>query len=207
MSDRWRRPVGRAPSLRAALSALALVAACRGGDRGSGEDGWEFSVDTVRSDSDGGIRSATWLRVLGKEGPRGAPQTEAVVLRFDCLPGHTISTIMTDQALRQGTVEVQLKLDADPPRRLPGFAGTTPTGGQLVLTIPQDSVLALLSGHQRAAIEYSDGAGSSRDGSKIAFTSERSGTAQIWTMNSATGGSLLRITHTTTPERYPSWSH
>lgn len=47
----------------------------------------------------------------------------------------------------------------------------------------------------------------SPDGSTIAFMSERSGTAQIWTMNAATGGSLLRITHTTSAERYPSWSH
>lgn len=162
MSDRWRRPVGLAQSLSAALSALVFVAACRAGDRGPGEGGWEFKVDTVRSNGDGGIRSATWLRAVGKEGPRGAPQTEAVILSFDCLPGHTMSTIMTDQALRQGSVEVQLKLDGDPPRRLPGFAGTTPTGGQLVLTIPQDSVLALLSGHQGATIEYSDGAGSSK---------------------------------------------
>jgi hypothetical protein len=69
---------------------------------------------------------------------------------------------MTDQALRQGSVEVQLTLDADPPRRLPGFAGTTPTGGQLVLTVPQDSVLALLSGHQHATIDYADGAESSK---------------------------------------------
>ena len=162
MSDRWRRPEGLALSQRVALSALALVGACTGGDRGPGEGGWKFSVDTGRSDSNGGTRSATWLRAVGKEGPRGAPQTEAVILSFDCLPGHTISTIMTDQALRQGSVEVQLKLDADPSRRLPGFAGTTPTGGQLVLTIPQDSVLALLRGHQRATIEYSDGAGSSK---------------------------------------------
>jgi hypothetical protein len=73
-----------------------------------------------------------------------------------------MSTIMTDQALRQGSVQVQLRLDADPPRRLPGFAGTTATGGQLVLTVPQDSVLALLSGHRRATIEYADGAGSSK---------------------------------------------
>ena len=69
---------------------------------------------------------------------------------------------MTDQSLRQGTVKLQLTLDADAPRRLPGFAGTTPTGGQLVVTVPQDSVLALLSGHQRATIEYDDGAGSSK---------------------------------------------
>jgi len=162
MSDGWRRPEGLAPSLRAALSALALVGACTGGDRGSREGAWEFRVDTVRSDSDGGIRSTTWLRAVGTEGARGAPQTKAVILSFDCLPGHTISTIMTDQALRQGSVEVQLRLDADPPRRLPGFAGTTPTGGQLVLRVPQDSVLALLSGHQRATIEYADGAGSSK---------------------------------------------
>jgi hypothetical protein len=152
MSDRWTWPVGLASSLRAALSALALVAACTGREHGSSEGGWELRVDT----------SATWLRAVGKEGPPGAPQTEAVILSFDCLPGHKISTIMTDQSLRQGSVKVQLKLDTDSPRRLPGFAGTTPTGGQLVLTIPQDSVLALLSGHQRATIEYSDGAGSSK---------------------------------------------
>jgi hypothetical protein len=161
VSDRPRRPEGLTLSLRA-LSALALVWACAGRDRGSREGAWEFRVDTVRSDSAGGIRSTTWLRTVGKEGPRGAPQTEAVILSFDCLPGHTSSAIMTNQALRQGSAEVRLKLDAEPPRRLPGFAGTTPTGGQLVLTIPQDSVLALLSGRQRATIEYADGAGSSK---------------------------------------------
>jgi hypothetical protein len=84
------------------------------------------------------------------------------------MPGHTSSTIMTDQALRQGSVKVSLKLDADPPRRVSGFAGTTASGGQLVLTVPQDSVLALLSGHQRATIEYEDGAGSS--GSTAVFS-------------------------------------
>jgi Tol biopolymer transport system component len=46
----------------------------------------------------------------------------------------------------------------------------------------------------------------SPDGSRIAFTSKRSGQFQIWTMN-ATGGALLRITHTTTVEAYPAWSH
>src|SRR5438477_4918460 len=100
-------------SLRAAVSALALVGACAGGNRGLHEGAWEFRVDTVRSDRDGGIRSVTWLRAVGKEGPRGGPPSKAVILSFDCLPGHTGSTIMTDQALRQGSVEVQLKLDAD----------------------------------------------------------------------------------------------
>jgi hypothetical protein len=161
MSDKRRRPDRLALAIRGAPLAFALVAACKGGKRGLDKGGWDFKVDTVRS-ADGGIHSTTWLRAVGKEGPQGAPQTEAVILSFDCLPGRAISTLMTDQALRQGSVKVELRLDAERPRRLPGFAGTTPTGGQLVLTIPQDSVLTLLSGHQRATIDYSDGAGSSK---------------------------------------------
>ena len=162
MSDGWGWPERSAPSLRAAISALALVGACTGGAGDSREGAWEFRVDTVRSNPGGGIRYTTWLRTVGKEGPQGEPQTKAVMLSFDCLPGITSSAIMTDQALRQGTAEVRLTLDRDKPRRLPGFAGTTATGGQLVLTVPQDSVLALVSGHQRATIEYADGAGSSK---------------------------------------------
>jgi Tol biopolymer transport system component len=46
----------------------------------------------------------------------------------------------------------------------------------------------------------------SPDGSRIAFTSTRSGVQQIWTMD-ASGGNLTRITHTTTVERDPAWSH
>jgi TolB protein len=45
----------------------------------------------------------------------------------------------------------------------------------------------------------------SPDGTRIAFTSGRSGTAQIWTMN-PTGGALTRGTHTTTAEADPAWS-
>jgi hypothetical protein len=146
--------------LRAILSTIVLVAACGGCDSGTGTGAWQFNVDTIRSD--GSVRQTSWLRAVGKEGSEGAAQTDAVVLSFDCFRGHTSSTIMTDQALRQGSVETRLKVDADPPRRIPGFAGTTATGGQVVLTISQDSMLALLSGHQRVTIEYADGAGSSR---------------------------------------------
>lgn len=148
--------------LRAILSAIVLVAACGGRDGGSGTGAWQFNVDTIRSETDGSVRQTSWLRAVGEEGSEGAAQTDAVILSFDCFRGNTSSTIMTDQALRQGSVETRLKVDADPPRRIPGFAGTTASGGQVVLTIPQDSVLALLSGHQRVAIEYTDGAGSSR---------------------------------------------
>jgi hypothetical protein len=152
------RPPGM--RLRAILSATVLVAACGGRDAGTGA--WQFNVDTIRSETDGSVRQTSWLRAVGKEGSEGAAQTDAVILSFDCFPGNTSSTIMTDQALRQGSVRTRLKVDANPPRRIPGFAGTTASGGQVVLTIPLDSVLALLSGHQRVTIEYADGAGSSR---------------------------------------------
>ena len=47
----------------------------------------------------------------------------------------------------------------------------------------------------------------SPDGSRIAFSSQRSGVPQIWTMNAATGGSLVRITHTANWEQEPAWTH
>ena len=59
-------------------------------------------------------------------------------------------------------METRLTVDGNPPIRLPGFAGTTPSGGQVVLKLPQDSLLAALSGRQRAVFEYADGAGSSK---------------------------------------------
>jgi hypothetical protein len=149
-------------TLRATLSAIVLVAACRGRDAGSGPGAWQFKVDTARSETDGSVRETSWLRTTGKEHPEGAAGTNAVILSFDCIGDRAISTIITDQALRQGSVKARLAVDAASPRRIPGFAGTTSSGGQVVLTIPQDSMLVLLSGHQRARIEYADGAGSSR---------------------------------------------
>jgi hypothetical protein len=149
-------------TLRATLSAIVLVVACGGRDAGSGTDAWQFKVDTTRSETDGSVHETSSLRTIGKERPEGAAGTNAVILSFDCLGDNAISTILTDQALRQGSVQTRLAVDANSPRRIPGFAGTTPSGGQVVLTIPQDSMLVLLSGHQRARIEYADGAGSSK---------------------------------------------
>jgi hypothetical protein len=149
-------------TLRATLSAIMFVAACGGRDAGSATDTWQFKVDTTRSEADGSVRETSWLRTIGKERPEGAAGTNAVILSFDCLGDNAITTIITDQALRQGSVRIRLTVDADSPRRIPGFAGTTSSGGQVVLTIPQDSMLVLLSGHRRALIEYADGAGSSK---------------------------------------------
>ena len=134
------------------LSAVLLVAAC-GREGGSSAGNWEFKADTASKTSS--------LRAVGKEGPKDGAKTKEVILSFDCLPGQRSITIMTDQALRQGSTDARLQVDASRPRRIPGFAGTTSTSGQVVLTISQDSILTLLTGHQRATFEYADGAGSS----------------------------------------------
>jgi hypothetical protein len=140
-------------------AAVALLVGC-GGRESQAAGAWQFKVDTVRSA--GGVRQTSWLRVVGQEGPEGEARTRSVILSFDCLPDNAGSTIMTDQVLRQGSVKATLRVDDGPPLRVPGFAGTTESSGQVVLTIPQDSLLAALSGHQRVLVEYADGAGSSR---------------------------------------------
>jgi hypothetical protein len=146
--------------MRATLAAIVFAAAAGACGQDSEAGNWQFHVDTLRAG--GGVRETSWLRVMGKEGPKGEPRTKAVVLSFDCSPEDRRSTIMTAQALRQGSTETRLTVDADTSRRISGFAGTTASGGQVVLSIAQDSMLALLDGHRSVLIEYADGAGSSR---------------------------------------------
>ncbi|MGH7581048.1 MAG: hypothetical protein ACREM9_12790 [Gemmatimonadales bacterium] len=146
----------------ATVATAVMLAGCGGREAEPGAGAWKFEVDTVRSAGGGGAHQTSWLRVVGQEGPEGKPRNKPVILSFDCVPDNAASTIMTDQSLRQGSVETRLTVDRNPPLRLPAFAGTTPSGGQVVLTIPQDSMLAVLSGHQRAVIEHADGAGTSR---------------------------------------------
>ena len=134
-----------------------LLAACGGRDTGGD---WTMRVDTVRTGTQPGIRTTASLRTNGKEGPEGAAPTHAVVLSFDCFGENATVAIMTDQALRQGSTEVRVSLDSAPPRTIKGFAGTTSTGGKVLLTIGQDSLLAWLDGHRRGVVSYADGAGS-----------------------------------------------
>ncbi|HET7426642.1 MAG TPA: hypothetical protein VFJ50_06350 [Gemmatimonadales bacterium] len=155
----WHTP---ALTLRYLLSVLVPIAGCGGRDATTASGTWQFKVDTARSDTDGSAHVSAWLRTSGTEHPPDAPGTKPAILSFDCFGDDAITTIITDQALRQGSTETRLTLDAGKPRRIDGFAGTTPSGGQVVLTIAQDSMLALLAGHQRAIIEYADGAGSSK---------------------------------------------
>jgi hypothetical protein len=134
-----------------------LLAAC--GRRDTGGD-WTMRVDTVRAGGQPGTQTTASLRTDGKEGPEGAAPTHAVVLSLDCFGDNATVAIMTDQALRQGSTDVRVSVDSAPPRKLKGFAGTTSTGGKVLLTIAQDSLLAWLNGHRRAIVSYADGAGS-----------------------------------------------
>src|SRR3954454_22234223 len=138
-----------------AVVMLAALAAC--GDRGRAQGPWEFKIDSAA-----GARPAASLRSVGTEGLRGEPRKNAVVLSLDCRTDHTGATILTQQSLRQGSVDAELRLDGGPPRRVPGLAAATGTSGQLLLTVSLDSLLALLAGHQQATVDYEDGAGSSR---------------------------------------------
>ena len=138
------------------LAGLLLPAACGGRDT---DGDWTLRVDTVPPGAEPGTRSTASLRTDGKEGSDSAG-ARAVVLSFDCFGDNRMVAIMTDQALRQGSTEVRLSVDSAPPRTIKGFAGTTNTGGKVLLTIAQDSLLAWLDGHRRAIVHYADGAGS-----------------------------------------------
>jgi hypothetical protein len=134
-----------------------LLAAC--GRRDVGGD-WTMRMDTARAGAEAGNHVTASLRTDGKEGTEGQAPTHPVVLSFDCFGDNATVAIMTDQALRQGSTQVRISVDSAPPRTLKGFAGTTSTGGKVLLAIAQDSLLALLTGHHRATVSYADGAGS-----------------------------------------------
>ena len=140
---------------------LAGLGACSREDGAVREGAWEFKVDTAAGGA-AGARPAAWLRGTGTEGPQGKERAVAAILSFDCRADHTGATIMTTQALRQGTTEAELSFGGDKPHTLTGFSGTTQTGGQVVLTAPLDSVLELFRGHDTATVQYADGAGSSK---------------------------------------------
>jgi WD40-like Beta Propeller Repeat len=76
--------------------------------------------------------------------------------------------------------------------------------------MPERQVRVILSGAKDRPGHASEARGSlappTRYGTKIAFASDRSGQYQVYVM-SATGGSPVRITHTSTMEAEPFWSH
>jgi hypothetical protein len=146
------------PLVRPAVALAGLFLAACGGPDAAGD--WTMRVDTVNAGAARAPRTTASLRTNGKEGPDGEAPTHDVVLSLDCFGDNATVAIMTNQALRQGSTDVRVSLDSAPPRRIKGFAGTTSTGGKVLLTIAQDSLLSWLSGHRHATVRYADGAGS-----------------------------------------------
>jgi hypothetical protein len=151
--------------VRFALGLAALLLAACGGREAGGD--WTMRVDTVRAGGEPGTRTAISLRTEGKEGPEGAAPTHDAALSLDCFGDNATVAIMTEQALRQGSTDVRMSVDSAPARTIKGFAGTTSTGGKVLLTIAQDSLLAWLTGHRRAIVRYADGAGSYKTTAKF----------------------------------------
>lgn len=158
-----RAPVEAKHIVRSAVGLAGLLLVACGGRKTNGD--WTMRVDTARAGAEPGRVTAS-LRTDGHEGPEGAAAGAApahtVVLSLDCFGDNATVAIMTDQALRQGSTDVRLGVDSGPPRTIKGFAGTTTTGGKVLLTVAQDSLLAWLTGHRRATVNYADGAGSNK---------------------------------------------
>ena len=133
MTRKTRRPI-----LRAIVAVALLAAACGGRDAARARTPRRFSLDTARSEPDGRVRESARLRTVGKEGPDGAAGTTPVILSFDCLGDNAITTIITDQGTPPGSVEARLTLDANAASpRFPALPEQTPSGGQVVLTMPR----------------------------------------------------------------------
>jgi TolB protein len=144
---------------------------------------------------------------------------------FGGLPGSWPTYTKAGQIVYQGaTAKTIDRINADGSGHKTLFSSSTvmtqpalsPDGSKLLFVrtvsndIPTSDIymLVLGTGKTTQLTSYS-GSNSeptwSPDGTRIAFTSTRSGQSQIWTMNT-TGGSLTRLTNTSTIEVDPSWS-
>ena len=107
------------------------------------------------------IVAAGLLVAYGDEGPNSPTRAEVGRCSwFRQIRDPDVALGGADQALPQGSTDVRMSVDSAPPRTIKGFAGTTSTGGKVLLTIAQDSFLAWLNGHRHASVTYADGAGS-----------------------------------------------
>ena len=105
--------------------------------------------------------------------------------------GAALGTTTDPKALikgEPGQVDSNATRLSDDARRIPGFAGTTGTTGQLVLTVSLDSVLGLLAGHRRATVDYEDGAGSSKTTAVFPIDGLESGRAEFVAACDRSGG-------------------
>jgi hypothetical protein len=129
---------------------LFMAIACDGADDPSQ---WMLQVDTL--DSDGSVRLAATLEVLGKEGLQGDPRDQAVRLRFDCRPGTgAFAAVLTPKSLGPGSASLQISLDSLPPYSVSAVSGAFGEWGMVYIS-EWSALLDSLRHHRSMLLEYS----------------------------------------------------
>jgi hypothetical protein len=114
---------------------------------------WMLQVDTLRSD--GVVRLATTLEVLGKEVLEGDPRDEPVRLRFECRKGTgAFAAVLTPKALGSGSASLGIRLDSLPPYSVSAVSGTFGEWGMVYIS-EWSALLDSLRRHRSMLVEYS----------------------------------------------------
>jgi len=114
---------------------------------------WMLQVDTLRSD--GVVRLATTLEVLGKEGLKGDPRDQSVRLRFECRRGTgAFAAVLTPRALGSGSASLGIRLDSLPPYSVSAVSGTFGEWGMVYIS-EWSALLDSLRRHRSMLVEYS----------------------------------------------------
>jgi hypothetical protein len=131
---------------------IVTLTAC-GGERDPSL--WMLQVDTLRSDTDGSVRLATSLEVLGKDGLEGYPRDREARLRFDCRSGTgAFAAVLTTRHLASGTAALRIRLDSLPPYSALAATGTYGEWGMVYIS-EWSALLDRLRGHRSMLLEYS----------------------------------------------------
>ena len=145
--------MGKAPAMTTLAAACILLGISCGSDREASQ--WMLQVDTLRSESDGSVRLATTLELLGKDGREGYPRDSEVRLRFDCRMGTgAFAAVLTTRDLAPGTAALRVRLDSLPPYSTVAATGSYGRWGMVYIS-EWSALLHSLRGHRSMLLEYS----------------------------------------------------
>jgi hypothetical protein len=143
----------RVPTALGVIAALTVTTVACDGDADPVQ--WMLQVDTLRSETDGTVRLATTLEVLGKDGLEGHPRDRETRLRFECRRGTgAFAAVLTTGHLASGTAALRIRLDSLPPYSAVAAAGSYGEWG-MVYTSEWSALLDSLRGHRSMLLEYS----------------------------------------------------
>ena len=114
---------------------------------------WMLQVDTLRSD--GVVRLATTLEVLGRKSSKGEPREESVRLRFECRSGTgAFAAVLTPRELGSGSASLRVRLDSQPPYSVSAVSGAFGEWGMVYIS-EWSALLDRLRHHRSLLVEYS----------------------------------------------------